>query len=189
MPSTTARGIQYPVVGDAVAPLATKFQSLATTADTAITNALGTLNMPFRSLANTVGFTHNSNGNWLTVTGWTGADGDPGNGGGIDYANGILTVSVAGLYAAQLTMQFEVNATGNRGARFLKTGAAAAGARFLWISSATDFISGTAWYLGSLSAGDTLTAQGFQSSGGSLALRIASSSSDNRLAIVRLVAT
>lgn len=188
MPDTTARGIQFPTAGDQVTPLEDQFESLAETADDAIDAALAELTPPWRAMVNTAGFTHTSSGSWQTVTGWTGTDGDPGNGVGITYSNGVWTVSEAGLYLAQLSLAFVSDPDGTRGARFLQTGAVAAGARAGWLGRTSGTESGTAWFLGALAAADTLTMQAFQSSGGSLALNI-SESQFCRASIVRLGAS
>lgn len=188
MPDTTARGIQYPVSADQVTDLEDIFKNLADTADDAIDDALASLSPAFRALSNTAGFTHTSSGSWQTVTGWTGADGDPGDDVGITYASGVLTVSEAGIYFAQLTVVFNLDSDGTRGCRFLQTGNVAAGARAGWLGRVTGTESGTAWFLGALSAGDTLTMQAFQSGGASLALNI-DESQFNRAMIVRLGST
>lgn len=46
MPGTTPNGIQYPVVGDQLSPLANKFATLASTADAAITTLRNDLETP-----------------------------------------------------------------------------------------------------------------------------------------------
>ncbi|HEX6686424.1 MAG TPA: hypothetical protein VF062_26870 [Candidatus Limnocylindrales bacterium] len=184
MPDTTARGIQFPVEGDQGTPLNEKFEQLAETADAAIDDALASLGLQWRALRND-GFSHNSTGNWQNVTNWQPVDGDPGDAVGITYSTGVLTVSADGLYLANLTLAFDDDPDGTRGARFLRTGATAIGARAGWLGRVSATESGTGWVLAALSAGDTLTIQGFQSSGGNLALEI-SESQMNRVAIVRL---
>lgn len=184
MPDTTARGIQFPVAGDQVPPLAEKFEQLAETTDDAITAALASLGLQWRAMVNG-GQTHTSSGNWQTLGNWSGVDGDPGNSVGISYAAGVFTVSEDGLYAGLLTVTFDDDPDGTRGCRFLKTGATALGARAGWLGRTSATESGMAWFLASLVNGDTVTIQAFQSSGGSLALEV-SESQMNRVAIVRL---
>lgn len=110
---------------------------------------------------------HTNTGNTQDVASWDAVIDD--SHGSFNTTTGVYTVSVPGIYEASGQVSFSANATGIRYAQVVQSGSASVTfAGMQTVGSAT--IAGTSPFFGQFNckAGDTITIQGYQSSGGNL---------------------
>lgn len=103
------------------------------------------------------------NGSWTSVTSYVARPGDPGNvTGGIHFSGGVFTVPVDGVYTVKFNFTYTTEGSYQRALRLQVNGQTE--------RASTIYAPGSVFVGGefNLEAGDTLQAQLFQNSGGSL---------------------
>lgn len=172
MPDFSPGGVQFPVATDA--PRRQDLEDLARSIDDP--QGLSILGK-FRRLANVSGqsFANSASLTGSTITGWSASGGDQGDATGITLSGGILTVTEAGIYFISVMICFTANATGQRRVIALP-GALSSRSSTVQTTSTASVVAtaGPVVDMVPLNAGDTITTQAAQNSGGALTLNAGS---------------
>jgi hypothetical protein len=167
---TTDRGLWYPDASEPLTPLEDIFARMAESVDVPEGLGSGSALHRWRSLIRAATGTIN-NVTYTTITGsWVNATGAPTNTDSeIQFASGVFTVARDGPYLINGSVLFAANATGSRRVKLLLNGVTDLAIGTVGGVSGDPVAPSVHWE-GPLAAGDTVTFQVYQSSGGSLAL-------------------
>jgi hypothetical protein len=175
--STTVTGIQYYNTGDTIgfyanAASGSVVMGVASTFPTtvcvhrlsgpAVVAASESVNL----LSNKVSGSQTSNSAWQTVAAWDSKARDSHS--GFNATSGVYSVPSSGFYVCSATLSYQTSATGLRGIKFLKNGSDVGLGTI--VAAASSGATAVSYSIGfPCVAGDAITVQGYQNSGGNLA--------------------